>query len=727
MITQIKTLGVLLFLIFGIISNITAQEKKELFSLTLEELMNIKVITASKFVEDIKDIPASVVIVEREEIERLGYTTVQEILQSIPGLFMIDDYYWLGSVNFGVRGFFSTGPFNDMIILVNGVNQMSDKYSDYPDVKINVPVESIERIEVIRGPMSVIYGSGAFFGAINIITNKSSTGTPTSLVSVSYGNYGRKKLNFKYSGEKKELKYSINVAFDKTDGIDNPFSDITTKMGILDYVGIEKNSTISGQRDDSRKYFQIALDFENFFTDFSYAETQKDVFDGLPNYYGGSQMITNAVNFVLGYEKQFSRLFTGLARFGYYSHNHTLNYNVFRPNYYEIDAQQTHSYDFEINGIFNISEKLEILFGLYRRSVQDILQISDFGYYSLNAGQGEIGLPSDETYSNHAVFTQIKYSPFSKIKFVGGVRLELIDEYNMEYARGIITENPDDNRPPDSLGLRRIYKGTFTPENNGVLITSRLAAIYSFTNCQVLKLMFGQATKQSSFTENYKQLPEGNPQLNAASIRTFEINYIANYSDFLNVNASIFFNSIDNLISSTNIYHHTHREWHIYSSNSGKQETTGFELGLKIRPIKYLIMNISGVYQKSKNLKEGYKNITLGYSPELLGYFDISYLFNKDISIALLGRYIGEVETLWKTDDTPENGSRIGNKIDGYFIFDMNFRCNNILGTNIFTALKIGNILDIEVRYPTTTCNVWADKGTLGFGREILFSVGYKF
>lgn len=82
------------FLLFTVPS--IAQEKVEyddLLAMSFDELMNVKVITASKFSEDIKDVPASVIVLNRDEIQQLGYSTIQEIIENIPGIYMIDDYY----------------------------------------------------------------------------------------------------------------------------------------------------------------------------------------------------------------------------------------------------------------------------------------------------------------------------------------------------------------------------------------------------------------------------------------------------------------------------------------------------------------------------------------------------------------------------------------------------------------------------------------------------------
>lgn len=86
-------------------------------------------------------------------------------------MYMTEDWAWFGSVNYGVRGLYSKGNFGNMAILVNGVSQMEDGKRSYPLEKVNVPVQAIDRIEVIQGPISVIYGSSAFLGVINIITN----------------------------------------------------------------------------------------------------------------------------------------------------------------------------------------------------------------------------------------------------------------------------------------------------------------------------------------------------------------------------------------------------------------------------------------------------------------------------------------------------------------------------------------------------------------------------
>lgn len=133
----------------------------QIFDLSLNDLAAIKVQAAGKRTK-IESIPASVVIITRQDIQKFGYTTLKEVLNQVPGLYLWDDYHVRGRINIGVRGYTSS---DNIIILVNGINQVEGVYNEYLLTKVAVPVEAIDRIEVIRGPMSVLYGSGAFLAS----------------------------------------------------------------------------------------------------------------------------------------------------------------------------------------------------------------------------------------------------------------------------------------------------------------------------------------------------------------------------------------------------------------------------------------------------------------------------------------------------------------------------------------------------------------------------------
>ena len=145
----------------------------ELYSMSLEQLMNVTINSAGKQPEKVGDIPASVVILNRNDIETFGYVTISDVLRSVPGFFHVYDY---DEDKIGVRAVLG----GEIILLVNGVAQHTNQLKHFA-----FPAEIIERIEIVRGPMSVIYGNGAFLGSINIITTQTPQQRPQTIASVS--------------------------------------------------------------------------------------------------------------------------------------------------------------------------------------------------------------------------------------------------------------------------------------------------------------------------------------------------------------------------------------------------------------------------------------------------------------------------------------------------------------------------------------------------------------
>jgi len=733
MVYRIAKLNILLVSFLLILSSLVSAQtdtfKQSLIDFySLDELINLKVITADKHEASIEQVPASMVILSKKDIENSGFSTLIELLSHITGCYQIEDHYWLGSSSFGVRGYFKNGPFSNISILVNGVNQLSDKYSDYPDVKITVPIEAIERIEIVKGPMAIMYGNGAFFGAINIITDPTELKQPKSnLYTASGGSAATYKTTLKLSNKLEDLDYSVIFSADKTNGTIFPYTDLTSDTSLLRYVGLNPNSKTDNHLSNSRYFGNIRLGFKGFICDISYNQSVKGVYDGLPSILNGTKLSTDASNFLLGYKRKLSENFNISASFSYFSHGHILNYSEFRKFYYEIDMQRTNSCEFDLNTQWNINEKLNLISGVYRRTTLSILQISDFGYYGLNYGDGKIGLPDGETYSTDAFYSQLNYAPTERLSLVGGMRLEKLDSYNMYYSRGVITEDSTDNRSPDNLADRVNIEATYKPNNHGFTFVPRAAIIFNPSGNHFFKLLYGEAQKQPSFSENYRQLPQNRPQLNKSKIKTIEINYYSTFSNLFVLNASIFYNQLEDLIRLTNFLNTSTGEWDIYSSNSGKLQTIGTEINMKYQALKSLSLEISGTIQNSKDLRQGYENIDVAYSPHTLGYGKILYEICGSTSVSAVFHYVGVMETEWITESTPALGSRLAKKSDGYFVTDLNIRKENILNKNVYVSLKIKNLLNKKYFYPTTQSNSWIDKGVPGERFGFLVSAGIKF
>jgi len=150
------------------------QDPQDLKNMSIEDLMQIKVSTvygASKFVQKITDAPSYITIITSEEILKYGYRTFADVLQSVPGFFVSNDrnYSYIGT-----RGFMGPGSYNNrLLILINGHRLNENVYDGvYIQTEFPLDIDLIDRVEVIRGPGSALYGTDAFFAVINVITKR---------------------------------------------------------------------------------------------------------------------------------------------------------------------------------------------------------------------------------------------------------------------------------------------------------------------------------------------------------------------------------------------------------------------------------------------------------------------------------------------------------------------------------------------------------------------------
>jgi iron complex outermembrane receptor protein len=196
--------SLIVFVMFPITS--FAQEKE----VTLEKV----VVTATRDVEEIRKIPANVTVITKKEIEESYVETVVDLLRNQVGILVKDIYGNGKSATIDVRGFGETAPPNTLV-LVDGrrVNQIDLSGVDWTQI----PLHQIERIEVVRGSGSVLYGDNAVGGVINIITK-----TPEKPFSfqtgVSFGSYNTNKEYGSVSGKWGPLSATLSMGYNATEG-----------------------------------------------------------------------------------------------------------------------------------------------------------------------------------------------------------------------------------------------------------------------------------------------------------------------------------------------------------------------------------------------------------------------------------------------------------------------------------------------------------------------------
>src|SRR6202035_4638961 len=181
--------------------------------LSLAELGNVEVTTASKEPEKIWKTSAAIFVVTQDDIRRSGVTSIPEVLRLVPGVEVarINSNQW--SVN--IRGL-GSGFSKAVLVLIDGRSVYTPLYAGvYWDVQ-NVLLDDVERIEVIRGPGGTIWGSNAVNGVINIIT-KSAQHTHGIDASAGSGNTDQSRDSVRYGSSFKGLDYrAYGMGFGRT-------------------------------------------------------------------------------------------------------------------------------------------------------------------------------------------------------------------------------------------------------------------------------------------------------------------------------------------------------------------------------------------------------------------------------------------------------------------------------------------------------------------------------
>ncbi len=213
--------------------------------LSLSDLMQTDVVYgASKFEQKAKDAPSAVTIVTAAEIKGFGYRTLAEVLASVRGFYTTYDrnYEYLGS-----RGFGRPGDFNSrVLVLIDGVRLNENIYdATTPGLAFPLDLDLVQRVEIIRGPSSSLYGTSAVFAIVNIITKSAHEYEGVQLTGRvgSFGALGGQVAAGRYDEDGISVLFSASGS--RIDGQDHyyaEFDDPSTNNGLA--VGCDETTTL---------------------------------------------------------------------------------------------------------------------------------------------------------------------------------------------------------------------------------------------------------------------------------------------------------------------------------------------------------------------------------------------------------------------------------------------------------------------------------------------------
>jgi iron complex outermembrane recepter protein len=172
----------------------------DLKQLSLEELMNVQVYSASRHLEPSQTVPSAIFVLTNEDLRRSHVTSVPEALRLVPGVQVgrVDANKWAVSM----RGFNSREA-NKLLVLVDGRSIYDPLFSGMLWESQDFMLEDIDRIEVIRGPGGTLWGANAFNGVINIVT-RNARDSQGLLASLTAGNEERYTVATRYGWQPTE-------------------------------------------------------------------------------------------------------------------------------------------------------------------------------------------------------------------------------------------------------------------------------------------------------------------------------------------------------------------------------------------------------------------------------------------------------------------------------------------------------------------------------------------
>ena len=162
------------------------------------------VVTATRFPDAKRDLPVGVTLITADDIQKSASSNLAEILAQF-GLVNIRDNSGTPNQQIDLRGFGITGDQNTLL-MVDGIRLSENELSSAQ--LSTIPLETIERIEIVRGSGAVLYGGGASGGTINVITRRAEPGKATGYGVGRVGGYGTRELRTGYRGMEQRLGIS---------------------------------------------------------------------------------------------------------------------------------------------------------------------------------------------------------------------------------------------------------------------------------------------------------------------------------------------------------------------------------------------------------------------------------------------------------------------------------------------------------------------------------------
>jgi len=362
----------------------------DLMDMSLNELldMEIEVEVASKSAEKIWDAPGIVTVMSAVEIDQMGAVNLVDLLNRVTSVYMLNTYFSPNNFT-SFRGDSSSNYDNHVLILLNGRPMRESQNGSFNAAIYQAfPIEAIDRIEVIRGPGSVLYGANAFSGVINLVTG----GDAGTRVDVHAGSFDGAGGHIDSLGGWRGLEYHISAG---------TFTESGWDFEAVDEAGVAQNLEM-GEENYS---FFINLAYGDWHLEALGVRSTYDYWGGSPSG-GGSERDLGRYFGNLGWHRESGRWNTEV----------NLTYNVMDIN--DGGVNETEDLLFEVTTFYQWGEKTTLTLG---------------GLVDNNTGEfGAIVLPYDRT--NSSAYMQVEYRHSDALKLIAGGQYNKPDRGSSDFV-----------------------------------------------------------------------------------------------------------------------------------------------------------------------------------------------------------------------------------------------------------------------------------------------------
>jgi outer membrane cobalamin receptor len=639
-------------------------DEKDYFDLSLEELMNIPIGVASKTELPIRESPGIISVITEQEIKNSGARDLIDVLSLVPGIQFGGDVQ--GVAGIGVRGNWAYE--GKILILLDGQMMNEILYATF-NLGNHIDVNNIDKVEVIRGPGSSIYGGFAELGVINIIT-KSGKKLAGGNAAIRYGQikdtYGRRSASIALGNGTDDFEYSIKGFFSQGNRSGEKMSD--------GYVGTDVRS-LADENIINTNHVNAALRVKNFRARLMYDEQKTETlvwFDALLE--KPARMDFRSFLGELKYDANIGDKLTITPKVNFISQ---LPWNTDGDNDGE-DAFDMKASRVNANLNFSIrpNEKIDIAAGFdsYFDHAKDELDV----FYENEK--------NEVSYQNYAAYVQSRFiTPAMNITL--GARFDNHSKFGSAFSPRIGL-----NKTIDKVHMKLLYSRAFRAP--------------SIQNMNSKLIQFEDVVPETT------------------EVIEFEIGYLI--TSKMTLNANVYTIKInDPIVFTLEDVDEDDDPDEIYK-NFSKAGTIGFETEYKYKDRwGYITINYAH-YSADKNKVDLYavpqtKKSVLGHSNSRIttyASFKVGKNFSINPSIYYTGKQYGAVA--FDVDDTP-----IISKIDPLTNFNLFLNANNVLAKNLTLGIGVFDAFNDGRLFVQPYNGGMAPMP--GIGREFVVKLSYDF